>query len=124
MTKFTRVEAQPETTNNTSNLMPYTNHIVLSAKVCEKPVEKVLNGFKTVVFPLAHWQPKNKPMFFATCIVYDEHVSQLAMKLQKGESILIEGKFGYDNHNGVAKHFILADSIKRNVSEETDNQSV
>jgi len=114
VTKFTRVELpQAEVASTTSNLMPYTNHIILSVKV--------MNGFKTVTFPIAHWQPKGKPMFFATCIIYDADVSLVALKLQRGESILVEGKFGYDVYNGISKHFILADSIKRVASNETVN---
>jgi hypothetical protein len=112
MTKFTRVEAQP-TQEDTNPLMPYTNKITLSTKICDKPTKKIIGSYEAVSCSIAHWQPRGKPTLFLQMLCYDSDVSKTALSLDVGKSIVVTGKLGMDIHNGVQKLFLLCDDIQK-----------
>ena len=114
MTKFTKADT-PQTipSEDTNPLKPYTNKITLSVKVCDKPIEKTIGGYKVVSCSLAHWQPRGKPTLFLSMLCYDAIVSKVALSIPIGKSIVVSGKFAMDIHNGVQKLFLLCDEIQQ-----------
>jgi hypothetical protein len=112
-TRFVRSEeGKADSTEQSSNLAPYTNQCRFSVKLGENPIQKPVNGYQLVTFSACHWQPKNKPALWLACLVYDQEVQKQALLLKQGQSIVVAGKLGYDIHNGVAKLFLFVDAME------------
>jgi hypothetical protein len=111
-TQFVRTEeAKADTGEQSHKLAPYTNSCQLSVKVGNTPEQKTLNGYQVTTFTGYHWQPKSRPQMSLTVMVYDGDLQETAKQLTIGQSLVVSGKLGYDVHNGVAKLFLLTDSL-------------